>query len=204
MNFLQKTLLTALPCVLFSLAPTAANADNGITEYFGSFNSTVSQNPEGDSKADSLIAKAKNFIGLPYRFGGTSPTSGFDCSGFMQYVYKQTANINLPRTSGSMAQVDAPRTTTASLWQRQPHEPCPSGLFGPKVQHDPSCWRTRGCIYRPSARAPSTASRRGMKRIGGKMTYAGLGRALAINIKKGWFACFFAHSISLCSTFRHW
>ena len=105
MNFLQKTLLTALPCVLFSLAPTAANADNGITEYFGSFNSSVSQNPEGGSKADSLIAKAKNFIGLPYRFGGTSPTSGFDCSGFMQYVYKQTANINLPRTSSSMAQV---------------------------------------------------------------------------------------------------
>ena len=105
MNFLQKTLLTALPCVLLSVAPTAANADNGITEYFGSFNSSVSENPEGGSKADSLIAKAKNFIGLPYRFGGTSPTSGFDCSGFMQYVYKQTANINLPRTSGSMAQV---------------------------------------------------------------------------------------------------
>ncbi|MFO1382694.1 MAG: NlpC/P60 family protein [Moraxella osloensis] len=43
------------------------------------------------------MAKAKNFIGLPYRWGGTSPASGFDCSGFMQYVYKQTANINLPQ-----------------------------------------------------------------------------------------------------------
>lgn len=55
MNFLQKTLLTALPCVLLSVAPTAANADNGITEYFGSFNSSVSENPEGGSKVDSLI-----------------------------------------------------------------------------------------------------------------------------------------------------
>lgn len=105
MNFLQKTLLTALPCILLSVAPTAANADTGITNYFGDYNASVSQTSNNASTADSLIAKAKNFIGLPYRFGGTSPTSGFDCSGFMQYVYKQTANINLPRTSGSMAQV---------------------------------------------------------------------------------------------------
>lgn len=105
MNFLQKTLLTALPCAVLSIAPTTANADNGITDYFGNFSSSVSQTSNMASKADSLIAKAKNFIGLPYRFGGTSPVSGFDCSGFMQYVYKQTANINLPRTSGSMAQV---------------------------------------------------------------------------------------------------
>lgn len=52
-----------------------------------------------------LIAKAKTLIGLPYRFGGTSPVSGFDCSGFMQYIYKHTANVDLPRRSEDMASV---------------------------------------------------------------------------------------------------
>ena len=38
--------------------------------------------------ADSLVAYAKTLLGCPYVYGGTSP-SGFDCSGFVQYVYKQ-------------------------------------------------------------------------------------------------------------------
>lgn len=122
MNFLQKTLLTALPCVMFMM-PQAAMAENNLTNFISNiataqtasfqtntnfqandFQANDSQ-ASSTSKASSLIATAKNFIGLPYRFGGTSPTSGFDCSGFMQYVYKKTANIDLPRTSGSMAQV---------------------------------------------------------------------------------------------------
>lgn len=64
------------------------------------FATTSSNN--STSLVSSLIAKAKNFIGLPYRFGGTSPVSGFDCSGFMQYVYKQNG-VDLPRTSQAMA-----------------------------------------------------------------------------------------------------
>lgn len=102
MNFLQKTLLTVLPCIVFSATPATAQANDTINSFLSNFNSAPAQQ---GTQADSLIAKAKNFIGLPYRFGGTSPTSGFDCSGFMQYVYKETANISLPRTSGSMAQV---------------------------------------------------------------------------------------------------
>lgn len=49
-----------------------------------------------------LISKAKTLIGTPYRFGGVGP-GGFDCSGFMQYVFKKSADIDLPRTSSDMA-----------------------------------------------------------------------------------------------------
>lgn len=45
---------------------------------------------------NNIINKAQSFIGTPYVWGGTSP-SGFDCSGFVQYVYKQE-NIIIPRT----------------------------------------------------------------------------------------------------------
>jgi peptidoglycan DL-endopeptidase LytE len=47
-----------------------------------------------------IAAYAENFLGVPYRMGGTTP-SGFDCSGFVQYVYSHFG-ISLPRTSYDM------------------------------------------------------------------------------------------------------
>jgi len=44
-----------------------------------------------------LISYAKQFLGVPYQWGGTTP-NGFDCSGFVQYVYR-SIGINLPRVS---------------------------------------------------------------------------------------------------------
>ncbi len=49
--------------------------------------------------ADSIVNFAKTFIGTPYVWGGNNPEGGFDCSGFICYVYK-AFQIELPRTSG--------------------------------------------------------------------------------------------------------
>lgn len=46
----------------------------------------------------SLVSTAKSYIGVPYSYGGTT-TSGFDCSGFIQYVFKKEGK-SLPRTTG--------------------------------------------------------------------------------------------------------
>jgi cell wall-associated NlpC family hydrolase len=51
----------------------------------------------GGKGNSGLVDYAKRFLGTPYVWGGTSP-SGFDCSGFTQYVMKQFG-INLPRIS---------------------------------------------------------------------------------------------------------
>ncbi|WP_425802120.1 C40 family peptidase [Desulfitobacterium sp. Sab5] len=50
-----------------------------------------------DSAASSVIRNAMSLVGTPYSFGGTS-RSGFDCSGYTQYVFKGSG-ISLPRTS---------------------------------------------------------------------------------------------------------
>jgi cell wall-associated NlpC family hydrolase len=52
---------------------------------------------------DSLIDFSKKFIGTPYRYGGRSP-KGFDCSGFVGYVFRQFG-VELPPSSRSQALV---------------------------------------------------------------------------------------------------
>ncbi len=47
------------------------------------------------------MSVAARYVGIPYRYGGTSP-SGFDCSGYVQYVFKQVG-VSLPRTSSAIA-----------------------------------------------------------------------------------------------------
>lgn len=55
----------------------------------------------GATLVDQLISFAKRFVGVRYRWGGTTP-KGFDCSGFTQYVFK-SIGIKLNRTSTAQA-----------------------------------------------------------------------------------------------------
>ena len=55
------------------------------------------------SKAGAIIATAKHYIGVNYVFGGTTP-SGFDCSGFTQYVFAKNG-MHLPRVSRDQYQL---------------------------------------------------------------------------------------------------
>jgi hypothetical protein len=58
------------------------------------------------ASATRVIPTAERYLGTPYRYGGTSPVTGFDCSGFVQYVFARNA-VRLPRTSRQQAKVGA-------------------------------------------------------------------------------------------------
>lgn len=61
------------------------------------------QGPTAGSPAGAaVVAKAQEYLGVPYLWGGTDPSKGLDCSGFTQLVYK-SQGIDLPRVSSQQA-----------------------------------------------------------------------------------------------------
>lgn len=55
------------------------------------------------NKASELVVTAMGFLGVPYRFGGTTAETGFDCSGFVQAMYQKTVGLILPRQAEQQA-----------------------------------------------------------------------------------------------------
>lgn len=70
----------------------------------------VARYPELDTGAPDPVSPASNevifrafsLIGTPYRYGGSSPDTGFDCSGLINYVYREVAGVSLPRTTAGL------------------------------------------------------------------------------------------------------
>ncbi|MGB3392678.1 MAG: C40 family peptidase [Stenotrophomonas sp.] len=58
---------------------------------------------DSDGKVQSVLRRAMALLGTPYRWGGTSPDAGFDCSGLVGYVFRTALGIELPRVSREMA-----------------------------------------------------------------------------------------------------
>ncbi|MNG10694.1 Murein DD-endopeptidase MepH precursor [compost metagenome] len=65
--------------------------------------------------AEDVLFRALGLVGTPYRWGGNTPDSGFDCSGLIGYVYRDAAGIALPRTTREMIGVRAPTIDRGAL-----------------------------------------------------------------------------------------
>jgi cell wall-associated NlpC family hydrolase len=77
-------------------AAPAASADSGGARGFLSGMA---------GKAGDVVVGALNMIGVRYRWGGNSPDSGLDCSGFVRYVFQDTLGLALPRRAEEMSRV---------------------------------------------------------------------------------------------------
>ena len=65
--------------------------------------------PADPVAANAVLMRALGLVGTPYRYGGNTPDSGFDCSGLVAYVYRDMLDLRLPRTSRELAGIQGPR-----------------------------------------------------------------------------------------------
>ncbi|GFM79602.1 peptidase P60 [Pseudomonas cichorii] len=65
--------------------------------------------------AEDVLFRALGLVGTPYRWGGNTPDSGFDCSGLIGYVYRDAAGISLPRSTRDMIVMGAPNVGREQL-----------------------------------------------------------------------------------------
>ena len=74
---------------------------DGLTE-----NPTAQEPVSGwKAKTQEVIINALSLTGIKYKFGGNSPETGFDCSGFVRYVFHNAANLTLPPTARAISQL---------------------------------------------------------------------------------------------------
>jgi cell wall-associated NlpC family hydrolase len=65
--------------------------------------------------ADDVLVRAIGLVGTPYRWGGNTPDSGFDCSGLIAYVYRNATGISLPRSTREMITLRGPNINRSQL-----------------------------------------------------------------------------------------
>lgn len=104
----MKRFLFSMPCIISLFMPTivvgnviAQNAEGVNITFLEDQGLTAAKN----NLSQEVLAQAMNLEGSRYQLGGNSPETGFDCSGFVNYVFYLAANVQLPRTTGGLSRI---------------------------------------------------------------------------------------------------
>src|SRR5687767_11191274 len=101
-------IITAACATAHAAPPTAEDdisrliADKGLLTQLEQVRTTVTD------RASDLVVTAMGFLGVPYRRGGNSAETGFDCSGFVKAMYEKTVGLVLPRIAKEQAAATQP------------------------------------------------------------------------------------------------
>lgn len=98
-NFLFLTLVLALALTGCASSKSGSTARESVRNAPQA--DVLNEEPPRKPSPNNILKTAFSQVGNPYRYGGTSPETGFDCSGFVKWVYSQY-DIKLPRSSGDM------------------------------------------------------------------------------------------------------
>ena len=104
--------------------------------------------------ANDVLMRAIGLVGTPYRYGGNTPSGGFDCSGLVDFVFRDAAGLSLPRSTQELIDIHAPKVDRDDL---QPGDLVFFNPNGHKVSHIG--------IYVGEGRFVHAPSRRGTVRL---------------------------------------
>ncbi|RDK10642.1 C40 family peptidase [Cupriavidus lacunae] len=91
-----------LPLLCATALLLAACASSPPSRYAGLPRTPGKPMVDPSAGLEEVSIQAMSLVGTPYRYGGNTPDSGFDCSGLVRYVVSRAANVNLPRTTEAM------------------------------------------------------------------------------------------------------
>lgn len=95
--------------LFFCAALSACGGDKLVRQPVAAHRSWPVVAPADPVRANAVLMRAISLVGTPYRYGGNSPQNGFDCSGLVNYIYSDTLDLRLPRTSQALAAWQGPR-----------------------------------------------------------------------------------------------
>jgi cell wall-associated NlpC family hydrolase len=111
MSFTVRLIVASLTVLLAACSSTPPPAPRKVV-----YRPVVSAPPQFPSPlADDILLRAIGLVGTPYRWGGNTPDSGFDCSGLIGYVYHDAAGITLPRSTREMITLRGPDIDRSQL-----------------------------------------------------------------------------------------
>ena len=109
-NFIKISLVLSM-IILLSISNSASAFDFPFLSSSEEASANPKSTPESESSnswtstAQEIILHALSQTGVKYKYGGISPDSGFDCSGFVRYVFQEAANLTLPHGASAMSQI---------------------------------------------------------------------------------------------------
>ncbi len=89
----------------FSLFGLNDETENTSTEAPADSAAVARSTNSWSATAQEIILSALSQTGVKYKYGGNSPEGGFDCSGFVRYVFQQAANLTLPHGARAISQL---------------------------------------------------------------------------------------------------
>ena len=100
MRFYHSFIAVGLLCT--SIACLAAEPAMGVSKPSSAAEQAYSN---WSGMAQEVLMNALNLTGIRYKYGGNSPETGFDCSGFVRYVFQQAADLTLPHGARAISQL---------------------------------------------------------------------------------------------------
>lgn len=109
--FILFTVVLALSLAKVGFA--AQLTDNQLTQNVAGDTIVIVDEPSANdantsnwqSKTQEILINAMSLTGIKYKYGGNSPETGFDCSGFVRYVFQNAVNLALPPTARAISQI---------------------------------------------------------------------------------------------------